>query len=190
MEIIMSRRASVKTEFLLVLVLLVIVGGLAAILTLRSSASTDDNFIRPELRTIQQTPGTSIPVAAPSQGDDVPKDKQKEITTDSGLKYVDLRIGKGDKVKVGSQVMVFYKGTLKTGEQFDSNIGKTPYGVLVGAGEVIRGWEEGLLGMLSGGKRKLIIPYKLAYGEAGKPPSIPPKAELHFEIEVVSVSNK
>lgn len=185
----MSRRASVKTEFLLVFLLLVIVGGLAAIFTLRSGTTTDDYFIRPELRTIQQIPGTAI-IAAPSQGDDVPKDKQKEVTTDSGLKYVDLRVGKGDKVKVGSQVMVFYKGTLKTGEQFDSNIGKTPYGVLIGAGEVIRGWEEGLLGMLSGGKRKLIIPYKLAYGEAGKPPTIPPKAELHFEIELVSVSNK
>ncbi len=186
----MSRRASVKTEFLLVMVLLVIVGGLAAILSLRSS-STDDNFIRPELRTIQQTPVSAVSQsAAPAQGVDVPKDKQKEITTDSGLKYTDLKIGKGDKVKVGSQVMVFYKGTFKSGEQFDGNIGKTPYGVLVGAGEVIRGWEEGLLGMLAGGKRKLIVPYKLAYGEVGKPPSIPPRAELHFEIEVVSVSNK
>jgi FKBP-type peptidyl-prolyl cis-trans isomerase len=78
----------------------------------------------------------------------------------------------------------------KSGEQFDSNVGKAPLTVVVGAGEVIRGWELGLLGMNNGGKRKLVIPSKLGYGDAGKPPKIPGGAELTFEIEAVNVINK
>lgn len=186
----MRRRASVKQEFLLVILFLVAIGGLAVMLTLRNTTTNEDTYLREELRTIQEMPISLKPANELSQGQDVPKDQQKEITTDTGLKIIDLRIGKGDKIKVGSNLAVFYKGTLKTGEQFDSNIGKTPLTLTVGAGQVIRGWEEGLLGMHAGGKRKLIIPYQLGYGTQGNPPKIPPKAELTFEIEVVSVSNK
>lgn len=186
----MRCRAFVKQELLIVLLFLAAIGGLATMLTLRNSSVNEDENLREELRTIQAIPISHNPASETTQGQDVPKEQQKEITTDSGLKILDLRIGKGDKIKVGSNVAVFYKGTLKTGEQFDSNIGKTPLTLTVGAGQVIRGWEEGLLGVNAGGKRKLIIPYKLGYGAQGNPPKIPPKAELTFEIEVVSVSNK
>ncbi len=111
----MRRRASVKQEFLLVTLFLVAIGGLAVMLTLRNTTTNEDTYLREELRTIQEMPISLKPANELSQGQDVPKDQQKEITTDTGLKIIDLRIGKGDKIKVGSNLAVFYKGTLKTG---------------------------------------------------------------------------
>ena len=82
---------------------------------------------------------------------------------------------------------VHYTGTLENGKQFDSSLGKEPYPVTIGKSSVIQGWHEGLTGMKAGGKRKLIIPPKLAYGDDGRPPQIPPNATLIFEVEAVTV---
>jgi FKBP-type peptidyl-prolyl cis-trans isomerase len=120
----------------------------------------------------------------------VADDKKDEnvVTTSSGLKYVELKVGEGKEAKEGSRVRVHYTGTLENGKKFDSSLDKgVPYPVTIGAGEVIKGWEEGLQGMKAGGKRKLIVPAKLAYGEPGRPPAIPPNATLLFELELVSV---
>lgn len=152
----MHRRGFVISEIMIVIVVLALIAGLAVFMTLQG------------------------------QGISETKSMQKEVTTSSGLKYIDLKEGTGDKVKVGSKVGVIYTGTFRNGEKFDSNVGRAPYDVTVGEGMVIKGWEEGLVGMQKGGKRKLIIPYQLAYGEEGRPPRIPPKAELIFEMELVS----
>src|SRR5436190_16455899 len=128
---------------------------------------------------------------AVAQIDDKNKDKsdvkeKKWTTTATGLQYMDEKVGNGATVRAGDRVEVHYTGTFKDGKKFDSSKGGQPYPVTVGAGEVIKGWDEGLMGMKVGGTRKLIIPYQLAYGEKGRS-GIPPKSELHFEIELVRI---
>lgn len=111
----------------------------------------------------------------------------KEITTPSGLKYVDLVVGKGAMAHEGQTVVVNYTGSLTNGKVFDSSVGKRPLQFNLGAGDVIKGWEEGVAGMRVGGKRKLIVPPKLGYGTSGAGGVIPPNATLIFEIELLKV---
>src|SRR5262245_36560109 len=104
------------------------------------------------------------------------------VTTKSGLKYEDLKVGTGDEAQAGDKVQVHYVGTLKDGTKFDSSIDrKEPFEFPLGAGKVIKGWDEGVQGMKVGGKRKLIIPPELGYGDkaVGK---IPANSELTFEV--------
>ena len=110
-----------------------------------------------------------------------------EITTPSGLKYVDIVIGDGDSPRIGQTVTAHYTGTFEDGRKFDSSLdsGK-PYSFVIGAGTVIKGWDEGILSMKVGGKRKLIVPPDLAYGASGRP-GIPPNSTLLFDIELLSV---
>jgi peptidylprolyl isomerase len=113
----------------------------------------------------------------------------KVVTTTSGLKYVDLKVGDGTEAKEGSKVTVHYTGTLESGKKFDSSLDRgKPFGpITLGKGQVIKGWDEGLQGMKVGGKRKLIIPSKLGYGERGAGDDIPPNATLIFEVELLKV---
>eukprot|EP01098_Paradermamoeba_levis_P007147 TRINITY_DN2965_c0_g1_i3.p1 TRINITY_DN2965_c0_g1~~TRINITY_DN2965_c0_g1_i3.p1 ORF type:complete len:136 (+),score=23.24 TRINITY_DN2965_c0_g1_i3:86-493(+) len=102
----------------------------------------------------------------------------------SGLKIgVKFRPEKCDrKTKPGDSLSIHYTGTLTDGTQFDSSVPRNqPFTFTLGAGQVIKGWDQGLVGMCVGEKRKLTIPYELAYGESGRPPTIPPKATLIFE---------
>ncbi len=106
------------------------------------------------------------------------QDKDGLVTTKSGLKYKDLKVGDGDEAKPGKMVVVHYTGTFTDGKKFDSSLDrKKPFEFELGARMVIKGWDEGVAGMKVGGKRKLMIPYELAYGERGRPPVIPPKSD-------------
>jgi len=109
-------------------------------------------------------------------------------TTESGLIIEDLEIGKGDEATSGQTVTVNYTGTLTNGDQFDTSIGRAPFSFPLGAGRVIKGWDEGVAGMKVGGKRKLTIPPQLGYGSRGAGNVIPANATLIFEVELLKVS--
>jgi peptidylprolyl isomerase len=111
----------------------------------------------------------------------------KERVTPSGLRITDLVIGNGPEATSGETVSVNYRGTLENGKEFDSSYGRGPFSFPLGAGRVIRGWDEGVAGMQVGGKRKLVIPPDLAYGERGAGGVIPPNATLVFEVELLQI---
>ena len=104
------------------------------------------------------------------------------------LKIEDIREGSGKQAKTGDSVAVHYVGTLTDGKKFDSSRDRgQPFTFKLGAGQVIRGWDQGVPGMKIGGLRKLTIPSELAYGARGFPPVIPPNSTLVFEVELVEI---
>jgi FKBP-type peptidyl-prolyl cis-trans isomerase len=104
------------------------------------------------------------------------------------LESVDLVVGTGAEAKPGQKVEVHYTGTLTNGSKFDSSLDRgKPFSFTLGAGQVIKGWDQGVAGMKVGGKRKLTIPADLGYGARGFPPVIPANATLVFEVELLAV---
>jgi len=100
----------------------------------------------------------------------------------------DTKVGKGAAAKTGDTVKVHYTGTLLNGSKFDSSRDRNePFEFKLGAGMVIKGWDEGVVGMKVGGQRKLTIPSEMAYGKSGHPPVIPPDSPLVFEIELLEI---
>lgn len=115
------------------------------------------------------------------------KSSAAEVTTPSGLKYTDLKVGDGPSPKMGQSVRVHYIGWLENGKEFNNSYkGGQPVEFSLGPG-LIPGWNEALPTMKVGGKRRLVIPPKLAYGASGRPPNIPPNATLTFEIELLGI---
>ncbi len=109
-------------------------------------------------------------------------------TTDSGLKYEELAIGEGAVAEKGQTVVLHYTGWLEDGTKFDSSLDRnTPFDFSLGAGQVIKGWEEGVTDMQAGGKRKLTIPSDLGYGSRGAGGVIPANATLIFEVELLEI---
>ena len=110
------------------------------------------------------------------------------ITTQSGLQYEDTKVGTGPEAVAGKTVEVHYTGTLADGTKFDSSHDRRqPFAFRLGAGEVIKGWDEGVQGMKVGGTRKLVIPSDLGYGPRGAAGVIPPNAQLTFVVELLGV---
>jgi peptidylprolyl isomerase len=111
------------------------------------------------------------------------------MTTASGLQIIDQVVGNGPQPQAGQTVIVHYSGYLDNGTKFDSSLDRNqPFEFVLGAGQVIRGWDEGLSTMKVGGKRRLVIPPELAYGAQGAGNGvIPPNARLTFDVELIGV---
>ncbi len=130
----------------------------------------------------------SSPVPEPTPDNRPAPPKEPEVPEPADLIKEDLKVGEGPECKDGDKVKVNYTGRLlRTNFMFDTSVGKKPFDVEIGKGGVIKGWDQGLPGMKVGGKRKLTIPSRLAYGERGSPPKIPANAPLVFEIELLSI---
>ena len=143
---------------------------------------------------IAVTAGVLTPIAPALCGDRKMNDteQQKIVTTTSGLRYQDTVVGTGAKAEAGKRVIVHYTGWLDDngahGKKFDSSKDRNePFDFALGAGQVIAGWDEGVAGMLVGGKRTLMIPSNLGYGARGAGGVIPPHAGLIFDVELLGV---
>lgn len=114
--------------------------------------------------------------------------RMNTTTTPEGLVIEDIRVGTGDVATPGQNVAVHYTGTLQNGTKFDSSVDRgQPFVFPLGAGRVIKGWDQGVAGMKVGGKRRLVIPASLAYGAQSPSPAIPPNSTLIFEVELLGI---
>jgi peptidylprolyl isomerase len=128
-----------------------------------------------------------IALAASVVGYLIMRNRGSETTTATGLKIEDVRVGDGASPKPGQTITVNYVGTLEDGTEFDNSYKKgRPANFKIGVGQVIKGWDEGLMGMKVGGKRRLFIPSQLGYGSTPRD-NIPPNSNLLFEIELLAV---
>jgi FKBP-type peptidyl-prolyl cis-trans isomerase len=131
---------------------------------------------------VEAAPGVE---AAPEMAPAV--DLSAMTQTSSGLYILDLEVGEGEEAAVGQLATVHYTGWFIDGEKFDSSLDREePYAFPLGAGQVIAGWDEGVVGMRVGGNRRLVIPPELAYGPQGRP-GIPPNSTLVFDVELLRV---
>ncbi len=131
--------------------------------------------------TAAHRPNTNSPTKVTGEG----------TTTPTGLKYWDIRVGTGQEAKSGDHVKVHYTGWLTSGKKFDSSVdAHQPFDFKIDAGDVIKGWDQGVTGMKVGGKRQLRIPPDLAYGKEGYSGVIPPNATLIFDIQLLAILPK
>ncbi len=139
--------------------------------------------------TTAQTQDQTQNVSTTTQGQSQTQNQSTTTQTMDNLKITDVTVGTGAAAQNGDTVTVNYTGTFDNGTVFDSSLnpGRTPFSFVLGAGNVIQGWDLGVLGMRVGGKRDLVIPPDLAYGAAGRP-GIPPNSTLHFTVELLGVS--
>jgi peptidylprolyl isomerase len=129
----------------------------------------------------------AAPTSTAASSPTAPPPPNERVDPD-GLRMTDTTVGTGQEAKAKDRVVVHYVGTLEDGTEFDSSKKHgRPFEVQIGVGRVIKGWDRGIVGMREGGHRKLVIPYQLAYGEDGRPPKIPPKATLIFEVDLLEV---
>ena len=116
------------------------------------------------------------------------KQQTNNMENEQGLVIETLQEGTGEVTKVNDKITVHYTGWLEDGTKFDSSVDRGPAFIFtLGVGQVIQGWDEGMLGAKVGEKRKLTIPSDLAYGERGMSPIIPPNATLIFEVEIINI---
>jgi peptidylprolyl isomerase len=167
-----------------------------ALLATLTTAATAQTATTPKKTTTTTTHRATTPAAAPKPADN-PADNPPGVPKVEGtpkplyaLRYIDTVIGTGPLAESRKYYTVHYTGWLTDGTKFDSSVDRgTPITFPYGARQVIPGWDTGFEGMHVGGKRRLFIPYQLAYGETGRPPVIPAKADLIFDIELVDQSD-
>ena len=157
-------------------------------------SSAPESAARPTFELDPDDPNPTLFAMAPDQSSadasalGGPLESADTRVTSSGLTITDLTLGEGAEAAAGQTVVVHYRGTLENGKQFDASYDRvTPFSFPLGAGRVIKGWDEGVQGMKVGGKRKLVIPPDLAYGSRGAGGVIPPDAPLIFEVELLDV---
>jgi FKBP-type peptidyl-prolyl cis-trans isomerase len=132
-----------------------------------------------------------VPTAASVKAQAPPSLSAQPVPPDQQMGMVTLTPGTGAMAKAGDRVSVHYVGTLTDGTKFDSSRDRNqPFQFVLGQGQVIKGWDEGVAGMKVGEKRKLTIPPAMAYGAQGRPPKIPPNSTLVFEVELLAIPPK
>ena len=150
-----------------------------------------------EVEPVVPSPGETTPAAQEPVKEDQAVDAARKLGTptdnpvvdgESGLRYIEVKVGEGDAAKAGDVAVVHYTGWLVDGKKFDSSVDRgQPFKFPLGGGRVIRGWDLGVDGMAPGGVRKLIIPSELGYGSRGAGGVIPPDATLIFEVQLLGV---
>ncbi|MBE0611185.1 MAG: FKBP-type peptidyl-prolyl cis-trans isomerase [Dehalococcoidia bacterium] len=172
------------------LALLILAGALAPVAFAACGGDDDDDTA--DTPTSAATASKTVTDGSPSPATSAttttgPITLKNPTTTPSGLQYEDIVVGTGASPQTGFRVTVHYTGTFLDGKKFDSSVDRgQPFTFVIGAGQVIKGWDEGVATMKVGGKRNLIIPSALAYGSRGQGP-IPPNTDLYFEVELISV---
>jgi FKBP-type peptidyl-prolyl cis-trans isomerase len=171
------------------LLYLLVLGGvlLTLAIVVRSGIMASRHPGEPINSAMRSAMAESAPQLSEADATVVRKDFPTKYTTPSGLMYINRDPGAGTRTpKAGDTVVAQYSGRLLDGTPFDSSVRHGgPFTFQVGMGQVIKGWDEAFLTMKKGARRTLIIPYWLGYGEAGRPPAIPPRATLVFDVELV-----
>lgn len=153
----------------------------------KKGTSVSDSLASPEVTPTPMTTGSPVATVMASASPETSASPAK--TLKGGLIIQDLVVGIGAEAVNGKKLSVHYVGTLQNGTKFDSSVDRgQPFSFTIGAGEVIQGWDEGVLGMKVGGKRKLVIPAALGYGARGAGSMIPPNATLIFEVQLLGVN--
>ena len=148
-------------------------------------------FVVQKTREVDQNTEVPAPIATPTSSPVEELPANDPVQYDNGLIVQDVVIGSGKTAENGDTLSAHYIGALQDGTVFDESYGRgQPIQFVLGAGQLIRGWDLGLVGMKEGGKRRLVIPSELGYGERGAGGVIPPNATLLFEIELVSIIKK
>jgi peptidylprolyl isomerase len=180
-------------QLTVIIIVLIALGGIIWVINSgpKVSSSNPDQNPFPSVSFSQDAKTQQNVIITPSvaQQQPITQDFSNMTTLEDGLKYEDIATGSGKEVKSGDTVTVNYLGTLLNGQKFDSSYDRNqPFSTQIGVGQVIKGWDQGIVGMKVGGKRKLVIPPDLGYGDQAAG-SIPPGSTLVFEVELMAVKS-
>lgn len=160
----------------------------AALLFVSACSSSEEGAGREDAARAPAAGSTEASTTAPAGPPPVSGDT---ATTESGLRYIVIQSGDGERIQDGQVAVVHYTGWFTDGRKFDSSLDRgEPFPFPLGAGRVISGWDEGVALMRIGDKRRFIVPPQLGYGEAGHPAGIPPNATLIFDVELLGVQER